>query len=279
MSSHKSGKGKGRASPAADGAASADGTNLTSEANRANETIDNNASNTLDRIASSASSLLQSFLQPTANEVSSAVNTSQSSKAQASTTPGTGSFSTWTEASGPSQRHFHPSTELSTEKNITGFRTASSFTPTESIDYEFQSFSAERPPLSSAAAPREIRNAQSHQEDIIQLLSSSTLTEAIWEESPSMYNTEMHATQNFDRYRPNLQNAQVSEFLETDDIVEFLSREGTIYTEEVWGNMLGLLQKAREEIQDSEKKEKEQNERNNSLERLKMIRNQLKSKL
>jgi len=230
-------------------------------------------SGSFDRIASSASSLFQSLLRPTASEASSTVQTAQQSKGQASIT--TSSQFYWEDGSSASRPHAQSFRDLSDSME---FRSIS-VTSTTSTNGEFQKFSNEFPHINPATTYSgmvdPLQNPQP-QEDILQLLSSSALTKAIWEPVPSSYLEENVLAEAF---RPNLQDTRCRDFLASEDIVGFLSREGTVYTEEVWGNMLGLLQEARKEVAESNGKGEGRSENGNAIERLKMVQGQLRSKL
>ncbi|RPB24722.1 hypothetical protein L211DRAFT_144391 [Terfezia boudieri ATCC MYA-4762] len=240
------------------------------------ETENSGGSSSFDRIASSASSLSQALLRPTASEASSTVQASQQSKDQASLTTGRDSSRYyWEDASSASRRHVQSFRGLSDSME---FRSIS-VTSTASTNGEFQNFSNEFPHISSGTIFSEVTDPLHNpqpREDILQLLSSSTLTEAIWEPIPFSYLEENVPAEAF---RPNLQDAQCSEFLASEDIVEFLSREGTVYTEEVWGNMLGLLQEARKEVERSKGKREGRSQNGNAIDKLKMVQGHLRSKL
>ena len=234
-----------------------------------------------DRIASSASSLLQSFLRPTASEARSTIQTAQQSKGQTPITMGGESSQyCWEDASSASRPHTQPfrDIDLPDEKNSMEFRSIP-VTFTASTNEEFQNFSNELSQINSSTTYSEMTELLQNpwaQEDILQLLSSSTLTEAIWEPVSSPYLKGNAPTEAF---RPDLQGLGFKEFLISEDIVEFLSREGTVYTEEVWGNMLELIQEAQKEVAESKGKGKEQSHDGNAVRRLKVIQGQLRSKL
>lgn len=234
-------------------------------------------SNTVGRISSSATSLAQSFLQPTVGESSYLVRTAQTSKNQAFTTSAPGNYQN---IPGPSQEHAQPTSHnVSNGQGFMGFRSSSATHTTSIVDEEFHRFgsgvsvldheTALGPTISTSQDP-------SHQENILQLLSSPGLTDLVWQTEPSPYPEEHEPVE---AIVPDLQASQVVEFLATEDIVEFLSREGTIYTEEVWGNMLGVLQEARKEIAETKDINEKQYPIGKAIERLKMIQRQLKSKL
>jgi len=228
-------------------------------------------------IASSASSLFQSLLRPAASEASRTVQTAQQSKGQSSTpTGGESSQYYWEDASSASRPYAQPFRHLPGGQNAMEFR-STSITSMKSINGDFQRFSTELSQTNSATLYSEMTEPFQNsplQEDIIQLLSSSTLTEAIWEPVPPSC-IEENASEEV--LRPGL-HAWLTEFIAVEDIVEFLSREGTIYTEEVWGNMLGLLQEAQKEVAESKGKGKGPSH-GNAVGRLKMIQGQLRSKL
>ncbi|KAF8455692.1 hypothetical protein BGX38DRAFT_1266972 [Terfezia claveryi] len=238
------------------------------------ETENSGGCSSFDRIASSAALLSQALLRPTASEASSTVQSTHQSKDQNSITTGRErSQYYWEDASSASRPHVQSFRGLSDSME---FRSIS-ITSTTSSNGEFQNFSNELPHISSgttfSAMTEPLQNPQPR-EDILQLLSSSTLTEAIWEPIPFPYPEENVPAEAF---KPNLQDAQCSEFLASEDIVEFLSREGTVYTEEVWGNMLGLLQEARKEVAKCKGKGEGRSQNGNAIDRLKMIQGQLRS--
>lgn len=233
-------------------------------------------SGNFDRIGSSASSLLQPFLRATASETSSTVQAAQQSKGQTSITAGRESSQYyWEDASSASRLHVQSFRDL---PNSIEFGSIS-VTSMTSTNEEFQKFSNELPHISPGTSyngmTAPLQNPQP-QEDILQLLSSPILTEAIWEPVPSAYYRENVPAEAF---KPNLQDARCRDFLASEDIVGLLSWEDTVYTEEVWGNMLGLLQEARKEVAGSNGKGKGRSENGNAIERLKMVQGQLRSKL
>ncbi|KAF8426253.1 hypothetical protein EV426DRAFT_704203 [Tirmania nivea] len=271
-------KGKAPASLEADSVANTVPLTAGVTSNRTETSTSENSggSGNFDRIASSASSLFQSLLRPTASEASSTVQIAQQSKGQHSITTGSEiSQYYWEDAPSASRPHVQ---SFRDPPDSMEFRSIS-VTATTSTNGEFQKFSNELLHINSATTfngmTEPLQNPQL-QEDILQLLSSPTLTEAIWEPVPSSYLEENVPAESF---RPNLQDARCRAFLASEDIVEFLSQEGTVYTEEVWGNMLGLLQEARKEVAEPKGKRGEQSQNGNAIERLKMIQGQLKSKL
>ncbi|KAI5808180.1 hypothetical protein DFH27DRAFT_298531 [Peziza echinospora] len=235
------------------------------------------SSSAIDGITSSASSLLRSFLQPSPGEVASASRGINPSKGQQQQSiPSSSSYS-------GSQAYYQEDTvagrapqnfAASDKAQLDGFRTA-----TESETYtgnaEFQDFtftaSSMMPNPELGLALRQ-PDAPPPPEDIMSVLSGS-LTQDVWQLEPLQDPVPLAPSG-----RPNTYNPYFESFLMCDDIVEFLSRGESLYTEEVWGDMLGMVQEARQEIEDSKGKGKE-DARDSALERLRMIHGQLKSKL
>lgn len=244
----------------------------------------------LNRIATSASTLLNSLLRPSPGEATSALHTNQSTKqAQASSSRAHGA-SHW-EEEGSSATGVVGGAASAQSHEV--FRTESN-APTSTINAEYQEFTKEtatsemyygvgmsgleftRPPQEETVTSEMYNGVGMFgsefktplQEDILQLLSMTSLTDAVW--APEPYQDSVESTQ----FSPNMQSTYVVEALECEDIVEFLARDDTAYTEEVWGNMLGIIKAAREEVKG---KGKEQNHR--AVERLQKILGQLKSKL
>ena len=109
-------------------------------------------------------------------------------------------------------------------------------------------------------------------------LLSGPLTEAVWAPDVPESSTITPVQPSMVRNNPFL-----NDFIESEDIVEFLSRKDVVYTEEVWGDMLGLLNQAQQETSTQSKETSTQSKENNradsALERLRMLQRQLKSKL
>ncbi|KAF8467789.1 hypothetical protein BDZ91DRAFT_723068 [Kalaharituber pfeilii] len=241
----------------------------------------------LGGIAESSSRLLNSLLQPAPSEVGSAINTTLSPKGQSSSSAAAGSANShyWTEVHGSMHSTWsqeHPYSPM--------FRTHAG----SSVEEEYQAFGeGQTSNMHVAVAPfaqqeneREFTAGWSSghattlaqpqpQENILDILSSPSLTEEIWK--PKDRETTINNISG-SVHVPNVHSAQIAEFLAMDDIVQFLSRDDTVYTEEVWGNMLGLLHVAQKEVKDSSGKSEEERE-NSAVERLKSVRNHLRSRL
>lgn len=229
-----------------------------------------------NQFAASAASLLNSLIQPTASEICSLLqDEGQSSKSQAfrSSSP-----------LAEDTRLSRQSAYSAIGETSIGFNEPRA-TPVSTVNRDFQRFFGDTsPPILGTQSSEDMQTvpptvppAQSHPEDIIQILSSSSLTADIWDTGPG----DSASQTSLLTIKQNLQNAQVVEFLSTSDVVEFLSREDAIYTEEVWGDMAQVLHEAQKEVADfrNKGKGKKQDTKSDALARLQMLRSQLRSKL
>lgn len=167
-----------------------------------------------------------------------------------------------------------------------GFRT---FKDASSIDNEFQTFSENSTSAvhssnilaSNAASNYFFRGAQqpTPQEDILAVLSSPEATSAIWAPDPITISEQSNLPALTYQQPTGHHHSYVADFLASEDIVEYLSRGDTAYTEEVWGDLLPLMREAREEVAASQGKGKEESRESTAIQRLRMVRDQMKSKL
>lgn len=242
------------------------------------DTGDRNLSN-IEKITTSASTLLQSLLQPTPVEAST-VQAATSSKlhAASASVSSHAHHPVWAESSRVANRILHPSDDPANEQQNIDFRNPVGPAPA-STEREYQYFSERASYPASTAFRGGLALDQQPlppQEDILDLLSSSNLTEEVWRPEPSSSPTTFNSRQH---HQLDPYNTHITELLAAEDIVEFLSRDGTVYTDEVWGDMLGLVQEARNEVTSTKSKAKDQSGNGTAVDRLKTILGQLKSKL
>lgn len=248
-----------------------------------------------NKFAASASSLLNSFIQPTASEASSLLQgEDQSPKGQAFRSSTIGGSLYWAEGTRLSGQSVYSVIGDDTigdnaigdnaigdnaiRETSTGPKKQQTIT-VSSIDRDFQSFVGGISSFFSGAQKNEdittIPLAQSHPGDIIQMLSSPLLAAEIWD--PGLGYPAFQTSP--PTVRPGL-HTQADEFLSTGDVVEFLSREDAIYTEEVWGDMTHEAQKEVADFRGKGKgKGKIQDSTNDALAKLQMHRSPVRSKL
>lgn len=110
--------------------------------------------------------------------------------------------------------------------------------------------------------------------NVLDILSDREAMSSIWDEVPPQEPVPL-------RELPNLEHPAVVEFLACEDIVEFLSLPTLAdwgYSEEIWGDYVGLIREAKEEVQqENVLVEKSKAERESAVERLRQVWGHLRS--
>lgn len=245
------------------------------------------AAGILSAVANSASTLAGSLLQGPATSLNKDLSSvaSSSSKQQPSASASCPSGSTWAEqAPGPSSiagipnfRTAHPppstiSGALPIEDEFQAFASGSSeragglvgenaFAHTTTYTKPTYTYSSSAPPIDGG--------------DVLALLDQPGSIESIWEaeeEAELIRRNQEDGPEQ--RPLPNLNHPLIQKFIECEDIAEFLEMapsEDWGYSEEVWGDYVGLVREAKKEVEEKSTTNRE------AVERLRMVWGHLRS--